>query len=423
MSGYLSGLAILVWGSIGLVVAIVTGAIGGKKGFRGALVVMWGVIPLGLMAYGKFTELQAERLAAKLRKEYRALCEMPNREVVKRTVQNVEDVAVWPAKGPRDPWENDLFFPARTTADEWIKGRDGGRYGGYRRAKLVAPESKEGGTPKYQIVFHELHAGVVDGKPFIRGAHIKVFDKHSNELLGERRDYVGQPNFGFPHGCDSTQRGPSDKWFLDNLAFIHKVLNPPPGVHVIQKELPTIVGKPVAERIPKTVTATVVRETMASKVDMFVAIEQTLPKNIRYQPMYRGFSTDMRMTDRTIVFMLDGRDVSVSQGLSPHCDLLAFASDDNQYVALFWIDNREYLLLRNFGADGALLDESKVELPRSLGEITFLNSPDKILAVEPSRYRIRVSLNPRNGQFERDVELAISRSTPTKRTRERSGAI
>jgi hypothetical protein len=407
MNSYLSGLAILVWGFIGLFVALIAFGVRGKKGFIWTLLIMWVVFPLGLKIYGGFNEFLNKRLMVKLQDEYKALCATPNREVVLKTVENVEDVAVWPAKGPRDGWENDLFFPARKTANEWIKGRDGGRYGGFRRALLESPDSKATNTPRYQVVFQELNAGIVDGKPFIRGAHIRVIDKHTGELLAERKDYVGQMNFGFPHGCDSTERGRTDKWFNDNLSFIHKVLNPPPGVKVTKREMSNDLGK------PKVIPATVIQEMAPSRTH--VPLNRGLPSNIRYQSNYRSTLLDVQMTGYSIVFMHEDRDVVVPQNLEVHSNLLALALDGRDYVAIFWIGEPEYLLLRRFSPEGELLAHQFVRFPRSMQPVKFLNSPDKILSIEPTRYRIRLSLNPSQGQFEKDIELAFPRTTRTSR--------
>jgi hypothetical protein len=397
---------VLAWGLIGLIVAGLVAVLGGRKGFAWTLFVMWVLIPLSPLGYRKYHEARTEDVVARLRDEYARLCAAPDRERIASTARDVAEVAVWPQHGPRDGWHNDLFFRARQPADEWIVGRDAGRYGGFRHAKLLSPDATADDEPRYHVIFQELTAGMVDGTPRIRGLNIRIVDRKTGDVMAERRDYVTQTNFGFARGCEAKyQRGPGDEWFRDNLAFIHKVLAPPPGVAIIEKTL-----SPNASP-PEKLVATLVRELPATETGYYAPRRPGLPPEIRFEPIYTATATDVRLTDRVLIIRFDDHDVRVRQGIRGHDDLIAMTRDGSDYIVLFRIDSDPGAIrLREFSRDGDLIAERRIELPESIRPVAFFNILDRKVVVEKAKYRVRVSLNPKDGKFEKDVELEFPRT-------------
>lgn len=406
-------------GAIGLIVALFAAAIVSKKftwkTLGGTLLVFCVVIALAVPAIDKFSDPRNERLFADLRLEYLSLCAGINRSFILRQAHDVAEVAVWPAQGPRDGAGDDLFFRSKNTSQDWLRGREGGRYGGFRNVVLLSPsESKERSAPRYHVIIDDLGAEIRHGRDYITGVRTRIIDRNTNEVIADRRDYAGKAGFGFAGGCDAMQSGELGQWSLGNLEFIHKVLNPPAGVQIIKKYLPMLLDSRIKKLAPKSTLAKLVDEGGSAQVEK--PAWENLPPEIRYRPEYRTTPSGAALHDYALGFLLKDRDIWISQGLGASGSLLALSKDAREYVALFWIDSQEHLLLRRFSFKGELLGQERVVFPKSIRPVAYANSPDKHLRIEPSRYRIALSINASNGNFEKNIELLIPRTKRAEKT-------
>ncbi len=415
MGELIGGIALIAWAVIGLFVATAVEGLARTafakppwQAFGYTLLVFWGIVPLGLMVVAKVQEHRIEQQLEDLGKEYAALCADPNRVKIARTVQGVNEVAIWPSTGPRDGWGNDLFFPARTPAEKWVVAREGGRYGGFRRAVLLDPRAKHSDAPQYQVVFQEVKAGLRNEESFIAGALIRIVDRQTGDILAERSDYVRRGNFGLPHGCDAKESGPSSEWSEGNLAFIHNVLNPTPGVPIPREELAYLPSMRIEEALPLMVRAELIDErpgTSSSTPSPSIR----LPRTIRYEAMQRTGMSRNGLMDYGLTFALPDRDVLMVQGIGERGNLIAFSEDEDGYVALFWIDDREHLLLRRFSRIGDLRAQARVLLPNSIRPVEYVDSPTRYIESDKGRYFVVVGINPGDGKFAKNALIAIPR--------------
>ena len=405
MSGLFQDLILAAWGALSLLVALVAFLAKGFKGVFYTVVAMWVIVPVGLFGLRTSFELYARWEMARIQKLYAALCAGSERETIRRTVSGVAEVSIWPSKGPKDGWGNDLFFRTRT-GDKWIEGRDGGRYGGFRETLLAPPGPWVAGTPRYQVVFKDL---VIKGEPMLRGMRIQVVDKLQNLLLAERVDYVAQWNFGSPRGCDGAKSRvrsfPSDDWFDGNLRFIHAVLNPPAGVVIEARPIPAQYDVTQSKATPE-VSATL--QEIQVWPGKFESLQKQAPPEIRFMEGHQlpGLRIDFRLQDR---------DIQVAQNLPRGSEFIAIARLEGEYAALIWANETRAFVMRHFDLDGQFIGQEVARWPDGIVDVSTMLNPSKKITVEPAQFGFVVIVNLHSTSKPRRVfNVTIPRLINTK---------
>jgi len=401
--------------------------------------VTWIAIPsiaaVSISLSSKQIQEENRAILGRLGNEYRVLCDSPDREVIRRTVDGVQEVAVTPGRGPTDQWGNDLFFPSRGGGPDvsagWIAGPKGGRYGGYKRVVALSSLTDTSAVPRYHVSFRHLTAGLIDERSTIHGVDIRIVDSVANEVIAERRDYMEtlSDEFVFPKGCAGREREDRGKWQRDHLEFIRKVLIPVPGVRIVQKDLLLVregrerhIVKP--EDFSSSVAARVVDEWPPTS--RFDHIEKHLPPGFEYGYSRRKDSVG-EFLERAIVLLKPDKDIKIGQGLGGdyNTNLLAVELEGDGFTAVFATGFRSdvdqpFLVLRRFGGEGDLLGQTHVALPATISPRTYIHSPDHKLQITKTEYRLRISPRQEKVLTGVDLELSIPRSALKSSSRKES---
>ena len=279
VGGAIQFIAMLAWGAIGLLFAVLGLALLGWRVFWGTLLVMWIGVPTVFVIYDHFSERAHQRQIAEVRLEYEQLCSS-ELEFAGRNATDVTEVAIWPPHGPSDSLGNDYLYGLRGSGPiSWTVGRENGRYGGYRSAVVLTPDAPAEEGPRYRVRLKHLTAGVHADGPRIRGTQVEIFDSHTQELIARRTDFRfrGESCFKVPASKPHEER------VDENLAFIHRVLVPKPGVEIIHKDLPTIHERSTVrpDAIQQVVAAKVVK-TWADLRTHLQSIDRALPEGVAY---------------------------------------------------------------------------------------------------------------------------------------------
>lgn len=422
---------LVAWLGFGLIASGIAAATGGKRAFAWTLGATWIVIPtavaLFILVSNQLTEKENRVIIQELTDEYRKLCDAPDREVIRRTVDGVEEVAFAPDRGPEDQWGNDLFFPngggGPSVSAQWIAGPKNGRYGGYRRVAVLSAIKGMSAAPRYHVLFKHLTDGWINGRATIHGVEIQILDSLTNEVIADRRDYMGtlRNEFVFPTGCAGRAENERRKWHQDHLAFIRKVLIPPPGVQIVRKDIPiphdrekrfpikpedfplTVVGKVLSERPP---------------TGRLEPVDKYLPLGVEYRYSPREDRRG-KYTDRDLVLLKAERDIKIGQGLGEYySNLLAAQIEQEELVAVFAAGLRSdagepFLILRRFSLQGDLLYQARVVLSKRMAPRTYIESPDHKIQSGKTEYRIWIGLRADKG-YGVDLEISIPRAALTR---------
>lgn len=338
--------------------------------------------------------------------QIRALCNDPNRTVITRTASAIEEISVSPERGPRDGYGWDLFFH-RWTSPEFLTGKFGGRYGGYKRVVLQKP-GNETKNMRYHVAYSAWTTGAKFGNRDILGTKIEVFDTELSEKMAERTDYTVAQLYGSAQGCENSKNRDIGDFGKQGRDFIHSVLNPPPSVEIIRKQISQ--SDLEAARADKKIRTIALLDETPGSLQASTTWSK-LPKEIRFDPVYASEGNSISLRDYAIRFMQQDRDILVPQGFGHETFLLAMKQHESKWIAVFWTRHSRSFVIRTFGWDGDLLLEEEARLPDSVTAMFFAINLDGELHIEPSQLRIRLSINPiqYGYRYERDIELGISR--------------
>lgn len=374
MASFIADLVIFLWFSVTLVVAFVVqlaarglGASKTWRPFGWTMLATWVVVPVGLKSYDSIETARRVKMIEAARGEYRDLCASISRTRINATASDVESIGIWPERGPRDAYGFDLFYSDRTGGVQAVLRYRDRRHGGYAQVIAIQPTAPLEAGPRYRVEFERMALDRGDDLPRINGVKIRITDRANNRVLAERVDYVAGSRFAFARGCDSASGGTSADWHRDNLEFIRKVLVPPPGVRTVRSELPALAPGALEAGVPDVLEASVVSESGWNGRHA----APILPPEILHHGYYRSDGPSTTLSGYRTTFATHEADFVVDQGLGIRAPLVAMIRIDNQYAAIFGINEhppyeRKYLLERRFDLQGGLLHQTRIRLPEQV---------------------------------------------------------